>query len=63
MLSKRADFLVQTLLGVVIIGIFYIGVERLLLSKYQAIADSQVYAKAYAQCQSNLKNVMASKVK
>lgn len=51
MLSKRSDILLQLVLGFVLLGFMYLGLERLWFSKARLQISVQQYAQALKQCQ------------
>ena len=54
MLAKHVDTLIALAASFIIIGILYMGVERMLLSKWSAQAQTRAFSKALNQCRAEL---------
>lgn len=50
MLAKHVDTLIALAASFIIVGILYMGVERMLLSKWNAQAQTRSFAQALNQC-------------
>jgi hypothetical protein len=57
MLSRRADVLVQVVAGLIILSFVYLGVERLLLSKFNVQLNHNVAVSQLNQCRLQLSKV------
>ena len=50
MLAKHVDTLIALAASLIIVGILYMGVERMLLSKWTAQTQVRAYAQALNKC-------------
>ena len=54
MLAKHVDTLIALAASFIIVGILYMGVERMLLSKWNAQAQTRAFSQALNQCRAEV---------